>query len=269
MTVSRRSLLEWLGKSTVLALGADLIASCSEGQDDYLDGGEPMAGEDSGAALDDGGFEAGHDAGADGGDAGTDCSAKGQFGFEPGQVDLEIFENWGERTVDVQDPLEIMKSWRLIVDGMVEHPLDLSFADILKMKRQDQVVDFHCVEGWSIWDVPWNGVHLNELFDLVKPLPKASHVTFHTVGDKYNESVPIDVAREPKTVLSYGIGCSTLPLKHGFPLRLVIPRKLAYKSAKYVYRIELTDEPVNGYWVEVGYPYDAEVPPERLRPGKY
>ncbi len=61
----------------------------------------------------------------------------------------------------------------------------------------------------------------------------------------------------------------TLPLKHGFPLRIVIPRLLAYKNAKYVERIELTDKPLSGFWVAAGYSYDGEVPEGRLRPGRY
>ncbi|MCP4602966.1 MAG: molybdopterin-dependent oxidoreductase [Proteobacteria bacterium] len=94
-------------------------------------------------------------------------------------------------------------------------------------------------------------------------------MTFHTQGDLYNESLPIDVVLEPKTLLAYGIGCSTLPLEHGFPLRLIVPRKFGYKSCKYVYRIELTDKPISGYWVARGYPYEGDVPKSRLRLGKY
>jgi DMSO/TMAO reductase YedYZ molybdopterin-dependent catalytic subunit len=58
-------------------------------------------------------------------------------------------------------------------------------------------------------------------------------------------------------------------MKHGFPLRVVVPRMMGYKSAKYVYRIELDNKEVSGYWVKWGYPYDAPVPEGRLRPGMY
>ena len=70
-------------------------------------------------------------------------------------------------------------------------------------------------------------------------------------------------------MLAYGADELSLPLRHGFPLRLVIPRLLGYKNAKTLERIELTDHPIDGFWVELGYPYDAEVDPSRLRPGKY
>jgi DMSO/TMAO reductase YedYZ molybdopterin-dependent catalytic subunit len=110
---------------------------------------------------------------------------------------------------------------------------------------------------------------LGHLLDRARPLAGASHATFHTVRDNYNESVPLSVALEPRTLLAYGVGGFTLPLAHGFPLRLVVPRLLGYKNAKYVYRIEVTDRPEEGYWVRAGYPYAGLVPARRLRPGKY
>jgi DMSO/TMAO reductase YedYZ molybdopterin-dependent catalytic subunit len=70
-------------------------------------------------------------------------------------------------------------------------------------------------------------------------------------------------------LLGYGVGGSTLPVAHGFPLRLVVPRLLGYKNAKYLVRIEATDHPVDGFWEFYGYSYDGDVPSERLRPGKY
>jgi len=77
------------------------------------------------------------------------------------------------------------------------------------------------------------------------------------------------VALEPRSFLALGIGGNTLPLKHGFPARAVLPRMYAYKSPKYVERIELTDQPIEGFWVKYGYPYDAPVPLARLREGRY
>jgi len=243
---TRRSLLEWLGKGCVLALGGTTMASCLADIGSGTDGGPGMP------------------------DGGWDYDGDGEgFAFQPGAGSHPVYDNWGERTVDRQDLQEILQSWRLSVDGMVESPEVFTFADLVDLPRSDFLVDFHCVEGWSIYDVPFNGVHLSEIFARVKPAADATHVTFHTVGGKYNESLPLNVALEPKTLLAYGIGGSTLPLKHGFPLRVVIPRLYAYKSAKYVERLELTDRPFEGFWVAAGYPYDAEVPEIRLRPGKY
>jgi DMSO/TMAO reductase YedYZ molybdopterin-dependent catalytic subunit len=171
--------------------------------------------------------------------------------------------------VDEQNLAELLASWTLTIDGLVAKPLGLGFADLLRLTRQDQVTDFHCVEGWSVPDVPWNGVRLAHLLDLVGVEATATHLTFHSVRGLYSESLSLPVAREPRTLLGYGVGGSTLPLDHGFPLRLVVPRLLGYKNAKYLSRIEVTDHPVMGYWESFGYSYEGEVPPARLRPDKY
>jgi DMSO/TMAO reductase YedYZ molybdopterin-dependent catalytic subunit len=269
-TVGRRKLLEWLGKGTVLALGSPLLKACAALDDSPVEPDDvPAADRADGGTGDVPPAEVGADGAADAAETGADGGA-GKLTFEPGSTaDSPIFEGWGERTVDPQDIRQILADWRLTVDGLVERPREFTFEELLELSRQDQVTDFHCVEGWSIYDVPWNGVHISTLAELVRPLPTATHVAFYTVDYRYNESLPRAVAIEPRTMLAYGVDGRTLPLSHGFPLRAVVPRLLAYKSAKYVQRVSFTDEPVYGYWVRAGYPYDAEVPEGRLRPGRY
>jgi DMSO/TMAO reductase YedYZ molybdopterin-dependent catalytic subunit len=244
-TTERRAVLRWLGSSAVLALGGDLLSAC-------------VAASRSRAIARD----------ASGADT-ADTETTSAFPFQPAPPDGAIYDDWAENTVDPQSLSDILAGWRLKVDGMVAKPLDLGFADIIGLARQDQVTDFHCVEGWSVEDVPWNGVALSRVLDLVVPAAAATHLTFHSIGGRYAESLPMSVAREPHTLLGYGVGGSTLPIEHGFPLRLVVPRLLGYKNAKYLERIEVTDHSVTGFWEAYGYPYEGEVPSERLRPGKY
>jgi DMSO/TMAO reductase YedYZ molybdopterin-dependent catalytic subunit len=246
VTIERRTVLRWLGNSSVLALGSNFLSACLD------DSHAPRRPSDAGASS--GLSEAGGTPG---------------FPFQPGPGEGNLYDDWYENTVDPQSLVDILSSWTLTVDGMAGSPLSLGFADILALDRQDQVTDFHCVEGWSVYDVPWNGVLLSRLLDLAAAEAAATHLTFYGVGGVYTESVPISVAREPRTLLGYGVNGSTLPLAHGFPLRLVVPRLLGYKNAKYLSRIEVTDHPVTGYWEAYGYSYDAEVPAARLRPGKY
>ena len=248
-TLTRRTLLDWLGKTAVLTLGVDLLAACGDaGRIEKERVNQNLV------SL-----------------SGTDpfCEERTDFKFYPGDANKEIFDLWQERTVDGQNLLETLQTWKLQVDGLVRNPRIFTFSELLQLKRHDQITDFHCVEGWSVYDIPWNGIHMSTLFDIVEPEPAATYVTFHTTNDIYNESLPVDVALEEKTMLAYGVDCATIPLRHGFPLRLVVPRMMAYKSAKYVYRIELDNKPVLGAWVQWGYPYDAPVPAGRLRPGKY
>lgn len=241
-TLSRRQILDWLGKSAVVSLSAPWLLRCTSGDDLPMDTSTVTPSSNM-------------------------CDTP--LGFSPPEDEPDVFAGWPVRTVDAQNIQDILKTWTLRVDGLVKNPILFDFAQLIGLERQNQITDFHCVEGWSVFDVPWNGIHLGNLFDIVEPLKEATHVTFHTIGDKYNESLPMDVALEPKTLLAYGVDCRTLPLDHGFPVRLVVPRKYAYKSAKYVYRIELDDKPISGFWVAYGYPYDADVTPTRLREGKY
>lgn len=270
-TVERRTVVEWLGKATVLAIGADLVSACSTFTGTGLDGDADSreTDPDTGTGTD---IDTETDIDTDTWpDASVPdvCDGPDDFDFAPGPRLHSVFEDWGERTVDPQDLVQILSSWDLTIDGMVDNPTTLSFADLLGLDRRDQTTDFHCVEGWSIYEIPWNGVSFETLLNLVSPRPEASHMTFHSLGDVYRDSIPLEVAAEPKTLLAYGIDCSTLPLKHGFPLRVVIPRKWAYKGPKFVHRVELTDEPVTGFWEQFGYPYDGDVPESRLREGYY
>ena len=252
-TVDRRTVLQWLGNCCVLSLGSAALAGCG------LPG---AAAPDTGASADTG-------AGPDGAPPPGDAAAAGAFPFSPGPDSGGVLSAWGVRLVDPQDLKKILASWTLTVDGMVTSKRTYTFAELTALKRSDQVTDLHCVEGWSVLDLPWNGVHLDEIFKQVQPLSKATHVAFHTVGGEYNESLPLAVAREPRTILGYGVKGQTLPLSHGFPLRVVAPRLLGYKNAKHVTRIELTDKPLHGFWVKAGYGYEGLVPKQRLRPGKY
>jgi DMSO/TMAO reductase YedYZ molybdopterin-dependent catalytic subunit len=248
--------MEWAGATTVLSLSA-FLARC-ESESGSADPDAATADPDGSPAPD-----------AAPGPDGNCPSPAGGLAFSPGPATGGVLDGWGERTVDPQTLESILASWTLRVDGRVVTPRTFTFADLLCLPRQDQVTDFHCVEGWSILDVPWNGVRLATLLDTVGVATGATHVVLYTLGGTYNESLPLDVAREERTLIGLGIAGNTLPLKHGFPLRIVIPRLLGYKNAKYVERITLADAPLEGFWVEAGYPYAGEVPPSRLRPGKY
>lgn len=231
-SVGRRSLLEWLGGSAVLALTSPLISACR------VDG-----------------------PGAHSADGGCD--------FAPGALARPDLAAWNVRTVDPQDLALLISTWSLRVDGLVQEPLHVSFCELRDLGLVRQVTDFHCVEGWSVYDVPWDGIPLSHLLAKVGPSSAAKFLKIHCVGGKYFEQLPIAVAMEGKTMLAIGVDGSTLPLGHGFPARIVVPRLLGYKSAKYVERIELVESAPEAFWPQYGYTMSGEVPGERLRPGKY
>lgn len=167
--------------------------------------------------------------------------------------------------------------YTLVVDGLVERPLKLSYAEALALPQVEQVSDFHCVEGWSVADLKWGGFRVKELLDRAGLKPGASHVVFHALGktgnagglDHYTESYPIQELNDPDKdmLLVLRLNGAPLPQEHGAPLRLIAPYDLAYKSIKFVTRLEVTDQARPGWWTQANpiYPVNAPVPAERLR----
>jgi DMSO/TMAO reductase YedYZ molybdopterin-dependent catalytic subunit len=232
--MTRRSLLGWLGKFVVIGLSSDLLLSCTTKEDDKTV------------------------------NTNTNNPGDSELSDDPA-INLPIDEIplnklWTENTEDPQDLIKLLNNWKLVVYGLVKNPIEITFGEMLNLTRKDQVSDLHCVSGWTINDIPWNGFHLSTLFELVEPSSDASHITFHSYNNIYKESIPIEDALNSETMMAYGINGSTIPLPHGFPLRLVVPYKWGYKSAKYVYGIEFTDSAVKGYWETFGYSYVGNVP---------
>ncbi len=156
-------------------------------------------------------------------------------------------------------PDKTWSDWTLKVDGLVDKPLVLGAVAWQALPRFDETADFHCVEGWSVGDVQWGGVTPATLLQQAQARPDGAYLVFHAYTGEYVDSLPIDVAVDPQTVLADTMDGAPLPATHGGPLRLVVPRQLGYKSVKWVTRIEVTDKPVQGFWERRGYPSDAPV----------
>jgi DMSO/TMAO reductase YedYZ molybdopterin-dependent catalytic subunit len=170
-----------------------------------------------------------------------------------------MFGAFPVRSVERQAPTAAPEDWVVTVEGLVETPLTIDYATWQGLRRLDQTVDFHCVEGWSVDDVRWGGVAPGELLDMAGLRPEATHVTFHAAGGVYRDGLPLDLVRDPQTVLADRLNDEPLPPAHGGPLRLVVPDQLGYKSVKWVERLEVTDEQIEGYWEKRGYSVDAPV----------
>ena len=153
-----------------------------------------------------------------------------------------------------------MTRWRLKIEGLVENPFTLSFDEIQALPRKIQTKNFICVEGWGLDDQRWEGVHLKEIFSKVKISPKAKFVSFYATGGQYHDSLSIQEALEPETMLTYRVNGKDLLPENGFPIRLVIPRMYAYKSVKWVERIVFTEKQEVGYWEKAGYSPDGSIP---------
>ena len=153
-----------------------------------------------------------------------------------------------------------LSAWRLNIEGLVEKPLTLRFDEIQALPRKIQTKNFVCVEGWGLDSLKWEGVHPSQIFSKVKINPKAKFVSFYATGGQYRDSLSIEEALEPETMLAYGVNEKELSPENGFPLRLVIPRMYAYKSVKWVERVVFTEKQEMGYWEKAGYSPDGSIP---------
>jgi DMSO/TMAO reductase YedYZ molybdopterin-dependent catalytic subunit len=129
--------------------------------------------------------------------------------------------------------------WRLTVDGLVDHPGSLSLADLKGMPSRSQITHQACEEGWS-FIAEWTGVPLADVLTRVGMRPEARFVFFFTF-DGWWDSLDMDDAMHPQTLLAYAMNGPEFPLDHGAPLRLKVPRQLGYKNLKYLQRMTVTD----------------------------
>ena len=179
--------------------------------------------------------------------------------------DVSNYNNYYEFSTDKYEPAKLAKDfktrpWTVTIDGQVKKKQVLDVDAIMKMATPEERIYRHrCVEGWSIV-VPWVGFSLSELIKKAEPLPKAAFVEFTTVLDPnhmpgqrtgvlewpYVEGLRMDEAMHPLALLCFGMYGETLPNQDGAPLRIVVPWKYGFKSAKAIVRIHFTDkQPVN------------------------
>jgi DMSO/TMAO reductase YedYZ molybdopterin-dependent catalytic subunit len=161
--------------------------------------------------------------------------------------------------------------YRLKVDGLVERPLTLSLAEIRSFPSRTQITRHDCVEGWSAIG-KWKGARLSAVLEAVHLKPNARYVVFHCAdpmeedgSSLYYESIDLEDAFHPQTILAYELNDKPLPIKNGAPLRLRLERQLGYKMAKYVMRLEIVEDfsgiagGKGGYWEDQGYEWYAGI----------
>ncbi len=195
----------------------------------------------------------------------------GQLAPEYGEGDISrVFRPNGSIRVD--DPVYRahldagFKDWRLVIEGLVRRPLQLSLAELMARPARTQITRHDCVEGWSCIG-KWTGAPLAPLVREAGLLPTARYLVFHCAdmidpshGTLYYESIGLAEALHPQTILAYAMNGAPLPEAHGAPVRLRVERQLGYKQAKYVMRIAAVDRlgPIyggkGGYWEDsAGY----------------
>ncbi len=140
----------------------------------------------------------------------------------------------------------------------MEKPAKLSWAEFAALPSVASVSAFHCVEGWSVRNCRWEGVRFSEIERLVKPKAAAKAVTFEC-ADAYTTSLYRGELADADVVLAYKLDGELLEEGLGFPVRLVVPGKYAYKSALWVVRVRFTRGKELGFWERRGYSDSADV----------
>ena len=129
--------------------------------------------------------------------------------------------------------------WRLKIDGMVDRPRSFSLAELKALPSRRQITHQACEEGWS-FIAEWTGVPLADVLRHVGIRREAKFAFFFTI-DEWWDSIDMDDAFHPQTLLAYAMNGPDMPIDHGAPLRLKVPRQLGYKNLKYLNRITITD----------------------------
>ncbi len=152
-----------------------------------------------------------------------------------------------------RQPKVARADWRLTVNGVVDEPYSLGYAELLGL-GQDRWsdTDLHCVTRWSQFGMSFEGVDVSRLIELAAPRPEATHLLVHSY-DGYTTNLPLaDVLEHPAMVAHHAQG-EPLSTEHGGPVRLLVPHLYLWKSAKWLKRLEILDADRLGFWEENGY----------------
>jgi DMSO/TMAO reductase YedYZ molybdopterin-dependent catalytic subunit len=147
--------------------------------------------------------------------------------------------------------------WKLRVHGLVEKELSLDWQAFRQLPQIKDTSDFHCVTRWSKLDVDWEGVRASEVLAFAMPLNDAKYVTLHGY-DGYTTNLPLEALLDDDVIIAHSVLGQPLSADHGGPVRLVVPKRYAWKSAKWLKAIELHAEDRPGFWEVRGYHNEAD-----------
>jgi hypothetical protein len=166
--------------------------------------------------------------------------------------------NFGEYSVVNFLPCLHHDTWQFSIDGLVERPVAFRWEDFVRLPRTVQVSDFHCVEGWSVFDITYEGLKVPELLRISGIRPEAKYVKFYSADGQYADALSLEQALHmPDVMIAMLMDGQPIPRVLGGPARLIVPQMYAYKAVKWVNRIELIDKPYLGYWEYHGFDTDA------------
>src|SRR5437667_5751352 len=166
-------------------------------------------------------------------------------------------------TKNVVDPKVNADLWHLELNGLVQNSATWRIQDLLGLPAHEQQTTLMCIsnglDAGLISNAIWKGIPLRDLLERAVPLPNAARVRFHSV-DNYTDTIPLEKAMEPTTLLAYNMNGVRLPHRHGYPVRVIVPGYFGEKHVKWLTRIELTDAKVKGFYETQGWGPDFITP---------
>jgi DMSO/TMAO reductase YedYZ molybdopterin-dependent catalytic subunit len=181
-----------------------------------------------------------------------------QLGIDPGRVPpgQYLSERFPVLTVG-PNPKFDLASWDFGVFGEVEQPLKLTWDELQALPQREVTTDIHCVTRWSKLDTTWRGVPVSEVLDMARVKPSGRHVMAYSDGG-YTTNIPLAALYDDDVLLAHTYAGEPLEPDHGAPLRLLVPKRYFWKSAKFLRKLEVMSEDRMGFWELNGYHNDAD-----------
>lgn len=178
---------------------------------------------------------------------------RSQDRLPPGQ---HLVNNWPVLDLGLQ-PEVPLDQWELKIHGKVENPVTLNWKSFLELPQFKDTSDFHCVTTWSHYDFEFEGVAFFTIADLVRPKKEAKHVFFKSY-DGYSTNNPLEICMDDDVLIAHSANGKPIPKEHGGPARVIIPKRYAWKGAKFIREIVFLDRDILGFWEIRGYSNDAD-----------
>ncbi len=171
----------------------------------------------------------------------------------PGQYRTEKFPVLHYGSIPKTD----LATWDFRVYGVVDSPFTLTWQQFKELPRKTVGADIHCVTRWTKLDTTWEGVPIQHILELAQLRPAASHVVAHA-EQGYTANLPLALLADDDVLLADTYDGRPLEPEHGYPLRLFVPKRYFWKSAKWLRGLEFLDHDQLGFWERYGYNNDAD-----------
>src|SRR3954451_20696199 len=156
-----------------------------------------------------------------------------------------------------RNPKFDLDTWSLSIDGEVEQPYSLRWDELLALPQTELTTDIHCVTRWSKLDTTWRGVRVRDLLERARVKPEGKFMLAYSDGG-YTTNLPLEVGMDDDVLLAHSYAGRPLEADHGAPLRLLVPKRCFWKSAKFLRKVEVLVEDRTGFWELNGYHNDAD-----------